>query len=247
MLDYLIVIPARYNSTRFPGKPLAKINGKELILHVIERCLKITDKKNIVVATDNFKIKNFVAKKKYKAILTSKKCLTGTDRVAEISKKIKANIYVNVQGDEPLVNPIDIKRIIEIKKKNMEYVICGMTKLNKDERVDSFSIPKVIFDKKLFMIYISRSIIPSHKLEKKINNSEYWKQVCIYAFSKENLKYYGKNKVKNCLEDKEDIELLRFLNTKYKIKMVKTSPGSVAVDFPKDIKLVEKILNEKKN
>ena len=259
MLDYLIVIPARLKSSRFPGKPLEKINGKELVLHVLERCNLTFDKKKIVVATDSKKIQNFVKKKNFNSIMTSKYCLTGTDRVSEVSKKIKARMYINVQGDEPLINSNDIQKIITEKKKFKDHVICGMTKISDKENPMSLSIPKVIFDRNLKMIYMSRSLIPGKKTNegtKKVpikvgaddKNFSYWKQVCIYAFSKQDLKFYGKKKKKSYLEKIEDIEILRFLDFDKKIKMVKTSKGTVAVDYPKDIKLVEELIkkNEKK-
>ena len=137
MLDYLIVIPARIRSSRFPAKPLAKINSKELILHVLDRCNKVFDKEKIIVATDSLKILNFVKNNKYKSILTSAKCLTGTDRVSEVSKKINAKVYVNVQGDEPLINPKDIENILSAKKKYKNHIICGTTKIGKSENPKS--------------------------------------------------------------------------------------------------------------
>ena len=109
----LIVVPARYKSSRFPGKPLKKINNKEMILWVLDICKKILNNNiKLIVATDNKKIFNFVKKNNYNSIMTSSKCLTGTDRVAEVAKKINADIYVNVQGDEPLIKPKDIIQII---------------------------------------------------------------------------------------------------------------------------------------
>tara|TARA_Y100000816_G_scaffold292619_1_gene289175 strand:+ start:10016 stop:10762 length:747 start_codon:yes stop_codon:yes gene_type:complete len=244
MLDYLIVIPARIRSSRFPAKPLAKINGKELILHVLEKCNEISDKKKIIVATDSVKIVNFVNRNNYNSILTSTKCLTGTDRVSEVSNKINAKIYVNVQGDEPLINPKDIKKIILAKKKFKTHVICGVTKISKNENPKSTSIPKVVFNKNLDMIYMSRSIIPGNKIKRKPKKLHYWKQVCIYAFTKRDLKIFGKNKKKSYLEKTEDIEILRFLDKEKKIKMVKTERGTIAVDYPKDIKIVEKLINK---
>ena len=122
----LIVIPARFNSTRLPGKPLKKICGKELIIRVIEACAPLLRKNiKIVVATDDKKIFNLVNFFKFEALMTSKKCSTGTDRVADVSKKIKADIYINVQGDEPLINADDIKKIIKakIKFQNMLSVV----------------------------------------------------------------------------------------------------------------------------
>ena len=111
-----IIIPARYGSTRYKGKPLVKLLGRELILRVADVCAKTVGKKNLYIATDNKLIEKKVKSENYNTIMTSVNCLTGTDRVAEASKKISANIYVNVQGDEPLVNPRDIKAIINAKK-----------------------------------------------------------------------------------------------------------------------------------
>ena len=117
MSDTKIIIPARYDSSRLPGKPLKLLCGKELILHVAERCRKVLGNKYLFIATDSYKIKKKVKAKKFNVIMTSKKCLTGTDRVAQASKKIGGKIFINVQGDEPLVNPSDIRKIINAKKK----------------------------------------------------------------------------------------------------------------------------------
>ena len=110
----LIVIPARYKSSRLPGKPLKKILNKELILWVLHACKKLISKETkLITATDNKKIFSLVKKNNYEAIMTSDKCLTGTDRVAEVAKKIKSKIYINVQGDEPTINPEDIIKVIK--------------------------------------------------------------------------------------------------------------------------------------
>ena len=126
----LIIIPARYDSKRFPGKPLQLICGKELIIHVADKCVKAVGKQNLYVATDSIKIKKKVLEENYKVIMTSKRCLTGTDRVAEASKKIKSDIYINVQGDEPLVSSNDIKKIIQAKKKKPEFCNMWLLKYN---------------------------------------------------------------------------------------------------------------------
>ena len=117
-----IIIPARYKSSRFPGKPLAKILGKEMILRVLNICAKAINKKNIYVATDDNRIKIRVLENNFQAIMTPKQCKTGTDRVAIASKKINARIFVNVQGDEPLINYKDIKKLY-LPKKNFPKVL----------------------------------------------------------------------------------------------------------------------------
>ena len=109
-MKYLIVIPARYKSERLPGKPLADIGGLPMIVRTYNQCKKVVSKDKIIVATDNLKIKKVCEKYKIKTIMTSTKCLTGTDRVAEVSKKINCNFYIKEQGNEPFFNPLDLKK-----------------------------------------------------------------------------------------------------------------------------------------
>lgn len=149
--------------------------------------------KNLYIATDNNKITKVVNKENYNVIMTSSKCLTGTDRVAEASKKIKSNIYINVQGDEPTINPSDIKKIIQAKIKYPNHVICGYDKIHKSENPSNINLPKVVVNNKQELIYISRSVLPGSK--KLVKNHEYLKQVCIYTFNKKELaKFYSKKK-----------------------------------------------------
>jgi len=239
-----IIIPARYGSSRYEGKPLIKINKIPLIIRVVKKCIKALGKQSVFVATDDKRISTVVKDYGYNYIMTSKKNLTGTDRVAEASKKINANIIVNVQGDEPLINPQDIKKVIDQKKKKMSDVVCAYCELRADENSNRRTIPKVVFNENKELLYISRSPIPNSK--KKENKIKYFKQVCIYAFTKNELNFFKGFKRKSKIEKIEDIEILRFFETNKKIKMVKVSNSSVAVDEPSDKKKVERILNEKK-
>ena len=113
-----IIIPARFESSRFPGKPLKKILGKEMIIRVAEICKKVIGSKNLHIATDNKKIFQLVRKKNFNSILTPKSCQTGTDRIAYASKKIKSNIILNVQGDEPMIDPQDLSNLIDFHLKS---------------------------------------------------------------------------------------------------------------------------------
>ncbi len=237
-MKIIIVIPARYKSSRFPGKPLIKLLGKPMIQWVAELSSKAVGKENVFIATENTQIFDTVSQMGFKAIMTSEKCLTGTDRLAEVAQKFKADIYVNVQGDEPLVNPKDIQNIIDAKKKYFDEVINGYTVIEKDEDPTNVNIPKVTFTEDKHLIYISRQAIPGFK-EKKNEIPEYYKQVCIYAFNQEELLKYGSYRGKSKLEKSEDIEILRFLEWGKKIRLVETTPGSLAVDEPKDITKVE--------
>ncbi len=241
-MKILIVIPARYKSTRLPGKPLKKILGKELILRVLEKCKKIKKKNiKIIVATDDSRIKKLVDKNGFNTILTSERCLTGTDRVAEVGKKIFADIYINVQGDEPLINKNDIMNIIKAKMKNPNHVICGYKKMEKNENPNNINIPKLIFNKKKELIYISRHSIPFLKNKNKKDKKIYYKQVCIYAFNRKELKMFYSQK-KGIIENNEDIEIIRFIELNKKILMVETKSKSYAVDTKDDIARIEKVL-----
>lgn len=244
-MKVVIVIPARMRSTRFPEKPIKEILGVPMVIRVAKICEEILKRKHIYIATDSKKIINLANENNFKSIITSKSNLTGTDRVAEVATKIRGNIFINVQGDEPLISSKDIKKVINAKIKNKNKVICGYSKLGKNEDSKSNSIPKVVMNEKNELIYISRSPIPGSK--KKIK--EYNKQVCIYAFNKSELKLFKNFNRKGNLEAIEDIEILRFFELKKKVLMVKTNGNSIAVDYPKDIRKVERIIihNEKRN
>ena len=237
-----IIIPARYGSSRYRGKPLVKILGREMILRVADICKKIKNVR-VFIATDSKKIASVAEKNDYDYIMTSKNCLTGTDRVAEASKKIKSEIFINVQGDEPTISPRDIQKIINTKKKFPNHVICGYDKIHNFESPKNINLPKVVVNSKDELIYISRALVPGTK--KKNQNINYFKQVCIYAFNKKQLKKFRLKKRKSIIEKIEDIEILRFFDLDEKIKMVKLNSNSVAVDEMRDVKKAEKLLKKR--
>ncbi len=235
------IIPARYKSIRFQGNPLAKILNKELILWVVEIANSVVGKNNTYVATDSLNIKNFLDKKNINTVMTSKNCLTGTDRVAEAAQKIKSDIYINLQGDEPLVKKFDILKIIKQKIKYFDNVICGYTTLMENENPKDVNIPKILFNKKKKLIYASRFSIPGNK--NNIKKCFFYKQVCVYAFNFNELKKFKNHKKKTYYEFYEDIELLRFFDLDIDIRMQKMSSSSMAVDVRSDIKKIERYLN----
>ncbi len=243
-MNFIIVIPARYASTRLPGKPLVKINGKTMLQRVYEKCCLAVKKKNIIVATDSKKIADHCKKKKLNFLMTSKKCLTGTDRVAEVSKKIKRDFYINVQGDEPLIKVEDLIKIINYAKRNPNKIINAMCSIK--NRIDYFNsnIPKLVFDNSKNLVYMSRAAIPSNKKNKFIKS---YKQVCIYSFPRKMLKIFSNQKVKTLNEKIEDIEILRFIDLGFKVKMIEVSESSIAVDTKKDLMKVRRILNNEIN
>lgn len=239
----VVVIPARYASTRFPGKPLVKILSKPMILWVAELSSRAVGRENVFIATENKRIMDVVEGAGFKGVLTSENALTGTDRLAEASQKIDADIYINVQGDEPLVDPCDILKIMEFKMKMFGKVVNGFCWLSDIEDVENINIPKVVTNEKNELLYMSRRPLPGYK-DSKNAPSHYKKQVCIYAFTRDELKGFYSFGRKSLLENAEDIEILRFLELGKTVQMIETHSGSLAVDVPEDVANVEKALKK---
>ena len=237
-----VIIPARFHSSRFPGKPLVKLNGKEMILWVAEICSKAVDVSNVFVATDDQRISDLVSQKGFQGIITSPDLLTGTDRVAQASKTLDYDIYVNVQGDEPLIEPNDILKAIQLKIDNPTYVINSYCSINKNEDPNNINIPKVAITENSDLIYISRAAIPRSKNNEK--DLTYKKQVCIYSYNRNDLDKFLNYGRKSFTEKIEDIEILRFFELNINIKMFEASKSSLAVDIPEDVKIVENVLKE---
>lgn len=239
----VVIIPARYASNRFPGKPLVPLLGKPMVLWVAELSAKAVGADNVFVATEDKRIADVVEKAGFGMVMTSDDCLTGTDRLAEASTQIDADIYINVQGDEPLVNPGDINKAIQLKQHDMGHIYNAYCWMNELENPDNVNIPKVITNEKNKLIYMSRQPLPGFKSE---NNKPkaYKKQVCIYAFTKDELLDFKNFGRKSVLEYSEDIEILRFLELDRQIYMFETQASSLAVDVPTDIPLVENALKQ---
>lgn len=238
------VIPARYKSTRYPGKPLVKILDKPMVIWVAQLTAKAMGKENVYVATEDERIKKAVEDYGYNAIMTGDDAITGTDRLWQAAQQIEADIYVNVQGDEPLVNPDDINKIVDVKVNNLHEVVNGMCRLNEFEDPSNVNIPKVIFTEDKRLVYISRMAIPGVKNVKNFPRN-YWKQVCIYAFTFNELKKFGEYGKKSYLESFEDVEILRFFEFNTPVRMVETSGNSIAVDVPSDVEVVESEMRER--
>lgn len=241
-----IVIPARYKSSRFPGKPIVDIDGTPMIIRVADIASKVVPKENIYIATEDERIAKVVDDYDYKVILTSDNCLTGTDRVCEAAQEIDSDIIVNIQGDEPLLDSDDIQKVIDEKLKYPDSVINCMSRFDSTEATNR-NIPKVVSNFNNDLIYMSRSAIPGTK---EGHSKLVHKQVCIYAFTKDELdKFYqfGLKHGKTQIEWSEDIEILRFLELGINVKMLETYGTTQAVDIPEDVDKVLEILNERKS
>lgn len=238
-----VIIPARFRSSRFPGKPLVPLLGKPMILWVAELAVKAVGAADVFVATDDARIAQVVRDAGFQALITSEFALTGTDRMAEASEQIEADIYINVQGDEPLVNPDDILKIAGAKVEHCCDVINGYCWMAEHELPENVNIPKVITNESDELVYMSRMALPGYK-ESANAPERYKKQVCIYACTRDDLRSFRDFGRKSYLEKCEDIEILRFLELNKKIRMVETMPGSLAVDVESDVAGVEAALKK---
>lgn len=230
-MDIGIIIPARYTSNRFPGKPLIDLHGKSMIHRTWIQCTKALVKDKIFVATDSAIIAEHVSGFGGQVVLTSSDCLTGTDRVAQANKQIGLDLVVNVQGDEPIIDPNDIEIVINASKTSGSKVVNGMSKITEESQFWSSMIPKVVFSVDGKLLYMSRAPIPGNKY----GRFEFgFKQICIYGFKKEHLDWFGSFKSKSPFELQEDIEILRFVENGYEVEMVEVAGNSLAVDLPED-------------
>ncbi len=238
-----IIIPARYESGRFPGKPLALIRGRPMIHWVYSRCVESSvPPARIYVATDDDRIALACRLHNIQTVMTSSDCRTGTDRVYEASQQIDADMFINVQGDEPMVKPDDIDLVISAARRDPTVVYNAMCPITSDEDFRNSSIPKVVCRPDGSLLYASRAAIPTTK---SCTFVAAFKQVCIYAFPRDALRSFASATKKTPLEAIEDIEILRFIEMGRTVTMVKVSGASIAVDHPEDILRVEAALGAK--
>lgn len=237
------VIPARYASSRFPGKPLADIEGKPMIWWVYQQAKKVKEIDEVYVATDDKRIEEACKQHDMTVIMTSDKHKTGTDRVGEVAKHIKADLYLNIQGDEPLIEPETIRcAILPFLKDNNVKVTNLMTKIKNPVDVVNCTIPKVITNKDNIGIYLTRAQAPYPKGSLDFS---YYKQVCVYGFEPKALEFFcSSDRAK--IEKIEDIEILRFIEAGYKVQYVEVNSDTIAVDTYKDLELVREIVKGNK-
>lgn len=246
MTRFAIVIPARYKSSRFPGKPLTLIDGVEMIVRVWRRCCEAFPAEAVYVATDDQRIADCCSKHGIQVVMTPDTCKTGTDRVYEASLSIGADMYINVQGDEPLVSPEDLRTVLEYAKAHPGRIVNAYASILSAEDFESPNVPKLVFRPDGRLLYMSRAPIFSNK-EQQFRGG--YRQVCIYAFPREPLRAFYEQGLtgKTPLEESEDIEILRFLEMDYEVQMVGVSAVSIAVDVPADVAKVERFLASVQN
>ena len=232
------IIPCRYESSRFPGKSLVLINGKPMMWHVYQRALESSVLDEVYIATDDERISKVADEYELNTIMTSTKHKTGTDRVAEAADQILADYYVNIQGDEPLIDPEAIKlvaqAIIDCDNPLVQATNAYSVMQEVSDVVDTNTV-KVIMDVNKKALAYSRHPIPFPKAK----IAKYHKQLGLYAFKKSGLEVFSENPPGN-IEKTESVEMYRLLEHGYSIQMVETNDVSFSVDTPSDLKRIQK-------
>ena len=247
-MKIVAIIPARYDSVRFPGKALADLCGKPMIQHVYERARQVVLFQQVIVATDDVRIQHAVLNFGGAVCMTSAHHQTGTDRLAEVVQDLDAEIVVNVQGDEPLIQPAMIEQALQPLLEDAEVAI-GTLKHKIEAPDDLFNpnVVKVVTDPHDRAIYFSRSPIPHIKGKDMWNEGfqdfTFYRHIGLYAYRREFLlKFIGLPHTP--LETVEGLEQLRALEHGYIIKVVETSYESIGVDTPADLKKVLKLMGK---
>lgn len=236
-----VIIPARFAATRFPGKPLFPLAGKPMIQHVWERCSRAKGIEQVIVATDDMRIAEAAFAFGAEVAMTSEKCRSGTDRVAEVAKKLKGITHViNVQGDEPLVEPGTVTKLARAMADSKEIeMITSASVFEEGEDLTNPNAVKVVVDRAGDALYFSRSPIPFVRNVTK--GLRFFRHQGIYGYSLKVLFKFVKWKP-TLLEQAESLEQLRALENGVKIRVVEVKALSVGVDTPTDAAAVEALL-----
>ncbi len=251
-MKIVAVIPARWRSTRLKGKVLADINGKPMVQHVWERVSRAHEVDEVVVAVDRDRVQKVVESFGGKAVYTSPEQPSGTDRIAEVANSIDADVYINIQADEPLVHPLMVDELAQVFQYERNIQMATLIKrIHKRDEISNPNVVKCVVDRKGFALYFSRSPIPYVREEESQESSlghhpgdisgRYFKHVGIYAYTKDFLFTYT-NLPKSTLESDEKLEQLRVLEHGYKIKTVETRYDTIGVDTQEDLEMVREIL-----
>ena len=247
----IVIIPARYDSTRFPGKPLYPLRGMPVIQHVYESAKRARLADEVIVATDSETIFERVLAFGGKAAMTDKKHPSGTDRVAEVAASVDCDIIVNVQGDEPLVRPEMIDDVITILADGRASIGTLIKKIENPDEITDPNVVKVVFDKEGFALYFSRAPVPYYRDKwKNVANIQHsvfdiqncYKHIGIYGYKRDILLSLAEM-TPTKLEKIERLEQLRALENGIRIKVKETFFETYGVDTPEDIEKVEKCLS----
>jgi 3-deoxy-manno-octulosonate cytidylyltransferase (CMP-KDO synthetase) len=240
----IVIIPARYASTRFPGKPLASIDGKPMIEHVYKRCQKVFE--HVFVATDDERINQAVTHFGGKCVITASTHKSGTDRCAEAARIIKNEFdfdtVINVQGDEPFINQQQLQAIEQCIRKPDTQIATLVSKIHSSDILFDPNKVKAVLSANHDALYFSRSVIPflrDQNRDQWINLHNFYLHLGIYAFKYEVLQQITQLHT-SLLEKAEKLEQLRWLENGFSIKVAKTDIVNVSVDTPDDLEKIKK-------
>jgi 3-deoxy-manno-octulosonate cytidylyltransferase (CMP-KDO synthetase) len=241
--NILLVIPARYASSRFPGKPLAPIAGKPMIQHVVEHVRQASLPSRIIVATEDDRIKHAVEAFGGEAVITRPDHRTGTDRIAEVATHIPADIYINVQGDEPLIDSgtVDAVAAAMVEDQTIQLATPCSAITQANEIMDP-NVVKVVLDFDSQALYFSRAPVPWVRDTGDHVVARHWKHIGLYGYRRDALLEFP-TLPPGELERVEQLEQLRWLENGFRIHVVETSYNAISVDVPADVERVEKLLH----
>jgi len=232
------IIPARYESERLPGKAIIDICGKPMIEWVYERSCLAKFLSSVYIATDSEIIADVARGFTDKILMTSDSCATGTDRIAEAVKTIECDFIINIQGDEPLIEPDVIDAVAYPLVNDGEYFTTAATLFTESSGLENKNFCKVVVDKKGYGLYFTRALIPFFMVNE---NIRYLKHIGIYGYSREFLIKFT-DIPRGALERAEHLEMLRAIENGYRIKVIITDYRSIGVDTEYELELVKKIL-----
>lgn len=237
-----IVLPARHDSTRFPGKPLALIGGRPLIEWVYRRACQVRGVERVIVATDHEAIAGTVRAFGGEVVMTSRDHRTGTDRVAEVARGLSCRFVFNLQGDEPVFPPALVESMIDVLHDEPVDVVTACHPILRQAELESTNVVKLVMDRKQCALYFSREAIPHRRAGAKPEDGILgYRHIGIYGFTRESIASFAAA-ASTPLERAESLEQLRALENGMTIRVVVTEHGTVGVDVPEDVKEVEKAL-----
>jgi 3-deoxy-manno-octulosonate cytidylyltransferase (CMP-KDO synthetase) len=246
-MKIVCVIPARFASQRLPGKPLLKIGDAPMIEWVYRRACKVDRFDSVVVATDSQPIYDHIESVGGQVVMTPEDLPSGTDRVAYIARNVNADIFLNLQGDEPLISPDVLEQVCDVFTNQNVQIATPVTRIKSVEDLINPNLVRVVLDHESNALYFTRAVIPYfrdlEKYEDWLANFEYYKHIGIYAYRKEFLLQLTDLKPGK-LEQAEKLEQLRVLERGFKIRTVITDYQSRSVDTPEDLSEINQFISD---
>ncbi|HTZ10961.1 MAG TPA: 3-deoxy-manno-octulosonate cytidylyltransferase [Candidatus Margulisiibacteriota bacterium] len=243
-MDVIGIIPARYSSSRFEGKVLADILGKPMLQHVWERAKQALLLDDLIIACDNKEVAEAARNFGAKVVMTSTGHASGSDRISEVINPLDVRVVINMQADEPLIEPTMIDALARSLQEDPDISMSTlMKKIEDPNEIDDPNVVKVVVDKNNFALYFSRAAIPFCPANSEVKKPLYYKHIGLYGYTKDFI-FRFRNLPISRLEATEKLEQLRVLEEGYRIKVIETKFDTVGVDTPEDLEKVIKLLQK---